>query len=155
MSRLTGVNDLDRDGRSDLIAVDGAQQLRIYPGDGRGGFGSSRVIGTGWGDIAKIVGLGDWNGDGRMDVLGVTTGGTAIVYRWNGARLTSLVVLGAGWDRYETLTALGDATSDTRVDVLGVEKGGRASIIASTADPAVTRVVPQSLDMSSLQVYSG
>ncbi|HEX6918546.1 MAG TPA: FG-GAP-like repeat-containing protein, partial [Phycicoccus sp.] len=98
MSRLTGVNDLDGDGRSDLVAVDGAQKLRIYPGNGKGGFSTSRVIGTGWGAIAKIVGVGDWDGNGRMDVLGVTTGGTAIVYRWIGTRLTTLAVLGGGWD---------------------------------------------------------
>ena len=155
MSRLTGVNDLDGDGRSDLVAVDGSQKLRLYPGNGRGGFSTSRVIGTGWGAIDKIVGVGDWDGNGRMDVLGVTTGGTAIVYRWIGTRLTALAVLGDDWDRYESLTALGDATDDTRVDVLGIEGNGRGTIIESTDDPAVTSTRAQSADFSSIRAYTG
>lgn len=155
MSRLTGANDLDGDGRSDMIAVDGAQQLRIYPGNGAGGFSTSRVIGTGWRNIVKIVGVGDWDGDGRRDVLGITGDGTAIVYRWNGSRLTSLVVLGGGWDKYVSVTALGDATGDTRVDVLGVEADGRATVISSTPTVGVTATVPQSTVLTGMQVYTG
>ncbi|HEX6916921.1 MAG TPA: hypothetical protein VF140_02515, partial [Phycicoccus sp.] len=127
----------------------------IYPGNGKGGFSTSRVIGTGWGAIDKIVGVGDWDGNGGLDVLGVTTGGTAIVYRWIGTRLTTLAVLGGGWDRFRSVTALGDATNDTRVDVLGVEADGRGTIVSSTGDPTVTGTSAQSLDFSSFEVYSG
>jgi hypothetical protein len=43
---LTG-RDLDRDGRADLLALDTAGRLWLYPGNGRGGFTSRSLTNAG------------------------------------------------------------------------------------------------------------
>ena len=44
-----------------------------YAGNGRGGWVNQYQIGTGWQAYRGFVGAGDWNVDGRPDVLAIDT----------------------------------------------------------------------------------
>ena len=45
-------------------------RLMLYTGNGRGGWKGTRQVGNGWQGMTALVAPGDWNGDGRADVLG-------------------------------------------------------------------------------------
>ncbi|MGH9882264.1 MAG: FG-GAP repeat domain-containing protein [Pyrinomonadaceae bacterium] len=59
------VADVNRDGKMDVLAAAG-DSVRVMLGDGRGGFKAGPPIVTGRG--AWRLALGDFNGDGKMDV---------------------------------------------------------------------------------------
>jgi hypothetical protein len=54
--QITGIGDLDRDGHDDWLArrkSDGT--LYLYQGDGNGGYGSRKQIGTGWNSMSYLA----------------------------------------------------------------------------------------------------
>lgn len=70
MNELVGAGDMNSDRISDLVARDTSGRLWFYPGNGRGGFGTRSLIGSGgWNGFKELVGVGDYNGDGRPDLL--------------------------------------------------------------------------------------
>ena len=60
------VTDVNRDGKSDVIAA-GGDSVRVMLGDGRGGFSSGAPVSSPRG--AWRIAMGDLNGDGRVDVV--------------------------------------------------------------------------------------
>ncbi|MFP5335156.1 MAG: FG-GAP repeat domain-containing protein [Actinomycetes bacterium] len=96
---VSAVGDWDGDGRPDLVARDpSTARLWLYPGDGRGGFGQPRAIGTGWHVIDAIVGVGDFSGDRRIDLVARRTDGTLWLYRGNGTGgFLGAQQIGWGW----------------------------------------------------------
>lgn len=72
---MTGLSlgGVDKDGKTDLIAVDPSGTMRLYPGTGGSGgaaFATPQVLGNGWGPMQHIM-LGDVNGDGWLDLVAV------------------------------------------------------------------------------------
>jgi hypothetical protein len=51
---LEPAGDFDGDGAQDVIARDRSGKLWLYPGNGRGGWGSRRQIGAGWASLTFI-----------------------------------------------------------------------------------------------------
>jgi len=64
--------DIDRDGNPDVISTDGNPQLLVWYGTGAGKFGSAEIIGNLDGPPGDIA-VGDFNGDGKLDIV-TTTG---------------------------------------------------------------------------------
>jgi hypothetical protein len=156
-SDIIAPGDWTGDGRPDLLGrmrSDGS--LRLYPGNGAGGFGASRAIGQGWGGMRLISGIGDWDGDGGKDLLAVASNGTARVYRGNGAGgFRGFLALGGDWSAYRSVVGVGDATWDTRVDLFAVSEDGVASMGrmgSSVGQVAWTRL---GSGWSQVDVYSG
>ena len=56
----------------------------LYRGNGRGGFLSRTKAATGWKAFNAIVGSGDFDHDGRQDVIGRTAAGAVYLYNING-----------------------------------------------------------------------
>jgi len=77
--------DFSGDGKADLQGVTTRGDVYLYRGNGVGGFsGAGTRIGSGWGGFTKVFSPGDFTGDGRSDLVGVTSKGYVYLYRGNG-----------------------------------------------------------------------
>ncbi|WP_369144692.1 FG-GAP repeat domain-containing protein [Streptomyces sp. R44] len=125
---LVGPGDLSGDGKGDLLARDRSGVLYLYKGNGAGTALSTRIkVGSGWGAYDRLVGAGDYTGDGRSDLLARTSGGDLYLYPGTGVAATPFstrVKIGTGWNTYTKLVAPGDLNADGKADLLGVTSGG-------------------------------
>ncbi|MFH8622582.1 FG-GAP repeat domain-containing protein [Streptomyces vietnamensis] len=125
---LVGPGDLSGDGKADLLARDSAGVLWLYQGNGAGtGFASRIKVGSGWGAYNRILGAGDFSGDGRADVVVRDGSGNLYLYKGTGNRTAPFagrVRIGTGWGTYTKLVTPGDLNGDGRADLLGVTAAG-------------------------------
>lgn len=122
---LLGDHDYTGDGVPDLLAVTSGGSLRLYPGNGRGGFLASRQVGNGWSGF-EILTPGDFNGDRRADILAVDRSGRLRLYPGNGqGGFRSHVQIGHGWGSFSQLFAIADFNGDQRADLIAVDSSGR------------------------------
>ncbi|MEU7568559.1 VCBS repeat-containing protein [Streptomyces fradiae] len=106
---LVGAGDITGDGRADLLARTPGGTLYLYPGTGNASapFKARVKVGTGWHAYTKLVAPGDITGDGRADLLAVTSGGT--LYRYitthtgTANPFTTRTNMGTGWNTYTQL----------------------------------------------------
>ncbi|MGI5191831.1 trypsin-like serine protease [Promicromonospora sp. CA-289599] len=119
--------DWSGDGADDVVGVDAGDVLWYYPhqrsAEGVDYFSSRIRIGTGWGNMTKVM-AADWTGDDRADVLAVNGAGDLLLYvHGSGSSLGQPVRIGHGWDGMRLVTA-DDVTGDGRADVLAVDASG-------------------------------
>ncbi len=75
---LLAPGDFSGDGKPDILARRSDGALLLYRGNGDSGFaGAPQVVGSGWQTFTALLGPGDWNGDGKVDVLARASDGTA------------------------------------------------------------------------------
>ncbi|WP_030748001.1 VCBS repeat-containing protein [Streptomyces griseus] len=134
---VTGPGDLSGDGRGDLLARDRGGVLWLYKGNGRGTAFSSRIrVGDGWSAYDKILGAGDYTGDGRADVLARTKGGDLYLYAGTGTASKPFKArkkIGGGWNAYQHIVAPGDMNADGKSDLLATTPGGTVYRYTNTA----------------------
>ena len=82
-SRVIPAGDLTGDGVPDLLS-DHVGRLELYQGTNAGFLTEPTVASRGWTGMRFITGGGDFSGDGRADVLGVTPTGQLNLYPGNG-----------------------------------------------------------------------
>ncbi|MFJ5933960.1 FG-GAP repeat domain-containing protein [Streptomyces sp. NPDC093071] len=84
--RITAVGNIAGTAAGDMVARDTYGILRLYRGNGRGGFAPRVRIGAGWGAHSRLVGAGDLDNDGRPDLIAYGTSGAygAHVHRSTG-----------------------------------------------------------------------
>lgn len=82
-SYYVGFADLDEDGKLDVIVEGLYSGLFVYWGNGAGGFDGSTSIMSGSATAAVI---GDFNGDGHLDVLASTSLGDVVLFPGTGTR---------------------------------------------------------------------
>ena len=123
--------DLNGDGKADIIAQDPAgNRLRIYLGNGRGGFAGVLYRGRGWNVMTRVIAAGDRNRDGRNDILATNTNGDLIYYAGNGAGwLRAGRVIGSGWNTFSSITTAGDLNGDRIPDLLATRKSDGAQMM--------------------------
>ncbi|MFI8403402.1 FG-GAP repeat domain-containing protein [Streptomyces sp. NPDC085463] len=125
---LVGPGDLTGDGKGDLLAREKSGVLYLYPGNGAGtGFAARVRVGSGWGAYDRIVGAGDYTGDGRSDLVSRTPGGVLYLYAGTGSAKTPFKTrqqIGTGWHTYSKVIAPGDLNADGKGDLLGVASNG-------------------------------
>lgn len=118
--------DVSGDGHPDLLAIDTQGRLRVYAGNGLGGFtGGSRVMGTGWGGIDRLTAVGDFDRDGSPDLVArKASTGDLLLYRTDGrGGFRTGWRLGTGWGGMDTVLGVGDFDSDGHPDVMGRKSG--------------------------------
>ncbi|MFI8324655.1 FG-GAP repeat domain-containing protein [Streptomyces sp. NPDC085529] len=123
MDTLLAPGDVDGDGKADLLARERATgTLWLYPGNGADGYGARTSIGGGWGMFDVLLAPGDFNGDGKADLIGRTPTGDLWLYKGTGGApwyFDPRVQIGFAWDRYTALAAPGDIDGDGRADLIG------------------------------------
>lgn len=126
--RLTGsggvtgrAHDFTGDGHADVLARDTYGNLRSYAGTGTGGFTAGHTTaGTGMGSLNPVLDGGDWNGDGRNDVLARDGAGRLLMYP--GTSTTGIAAtpttLATGWESMTALAGDADFTGDRHPDLV-------------------------------------
>ncbi|MFK3980798.1 FG-GAP-like repeat-containing protein [Micromonospora sp. NPDC050397] len=113
--------DFDGDGNVDVIGRHATNKdLYLYPGNGSGGFEASRVIGNNWSGFDTIFSAGDFNGDGKADVLARHTASQDLyLYPGNGSGgFGASKVIGNNWSGFDRILSPGDFNGDGDADVL-------------------------------------
>ncbi|MBZ2196452.1 SpoIID/LytB domain-containing protein [Occultella gossypii] len=121
MGAMTQVWNLSGTRTPELIAIQpSTAQLFVYPGDGRGGWGTPRVMGRGWRGFDQFVGIQDWSGPGSTGlIVRNRTSGTLLYYAANGSGgLSPGVQIGTGWNGMDMIFAAGDWDGDGHADLL-------------------------------------
>jgi len=96
-----------------------AGEFRRYLSSSTGALGKPIKVGTGWSKIT-IYAPGDWNLDGKVDLVGVNTAGQMLLYAGNGkGTFAKPVQIGHGWYDY-TVIPTGDLTGDKKPDMLAI-----------------------------------
>jgi hypothetical protein len=117
-------NEVDGDWNNDLIARERATgYLWLYPGNGRGGWLPRVRIGTGWLGLDRLETLGDFNGDGTLDLVARNPStGELWLYPGNGrGGWLPRVRIGRGWNVMNALVGVGDWNGDQTADLLARE----------------------------------
>lgn len=97
--------------------------LRLYPGNGRGGFGTPRVIGNGWQGFTALVGVHGWHATGVPGLIARDPAGNLRLYPGNGrGGFGPMRVIGNGWNVMDVIAFGGDLTGDGRVDLIAREE---------------------------------
>ncbi len=124
MSLLAAVGDLTGDGKGDVLARATRTKLtRVYRGDGAGHIAVGGINATRRFSAANFVaGAGDWNGDGKADVLMRTrTSGSLYVVPGTGRGTFGLPrLLSRSWAGYNSTSVAGDLTGDGRPDIVAM-----------------------------------
>ena len=114
--------DFNGDWNNDVLARWTATgTLHLYAGQGNGRIASHIQVGSGWGPFSALETVGDFSGDGALDVLARDP---ATGYLWmyrstgKGGWSSSRVRVGTGWNPFNSIIGPGDFDGDQRVDVL-------------------------------------
>ncbi|MFD5144368.1 FG-GAP repeat domain-containing protein [Streptomyces sp. NPDC058401] len=128
MRELTAL-DANRNGTADLVALDTAGALWVYPGtgslNGTGTLGPRTQIGAGWGTMAELTVPGDLDADGKPDLVTVDAAGVLWKYPSTGAlngmsTLGSRTQLGTHWNSMRQLVGA-DFNGDGKGDLDAVQ----------------------------------
>ncbi|MFF9807706.1 trypsin-like serine protease [Streptomyces coeruleorubidus] len=137
-TRILTPGDVTGDYRPDLLSVDSAGVLWIYPGQGNGTFAPRVKVGSGWNQYNSLRGHGDFTGDGKTDLIARSkTGGYVYLYKGtgtagSGAFSSRIKVRTWSSTTYNAFDATGDITGDGRADFLARTPGGTLYLYKGT-----------------------
>jgi hypothetical protein len=102
--------DWTGDGHQALIGRTPSGDLYLYESDGQGGWENSGIgqqIGTGWNEFSTFMSPGDWNGDGLVDMVGITPGGLLDLFESDGhgnwLNGGAGIQIGTGWNAFKAV----------------------------------------------------
>lgn len=106
LTAMMGPGDFTKDGVPDLLATDGPGALQEYRGHQtryewgvHSYFTGPTTVGKGWNAMTSIIGPGDFNGDGNVDLLARDAGGALWLYPSNGqGGWLPRGLVGSGWN---------------------------------------------------------
>ncbi|MEU7056820.1 trypsin-like serine protease [Streptomyces sp. NPDC046197] len=135
MKVVTLPGDVNGDGYCDLVAVDTSGNQWLYPGNGKGWFGTRTKIGYGWNIYGgNVYGHGDFTHDGHSDLLAQDSSGNLWLYKGTGSATTpfaSRVKIGYGY-HYTAYDTIGDVTGDGNADLVTRDSSGNLWLYKGT-----------------------
>ena len=120
---MTSIGDANGDGVPDLAVISRAGNLWLLYGDGNTGLKSVRIVARGWNDHIWLRGVGDWNRDGRPDLVS-RINDTLFLHLGTAAGFGRSTSLGTGWSSIASITSVGDFDGDGRGDIVARTKTG-------------------------------
>ncbi len=130
----------------DLVGVDAAGKLRVVANNGLSNIRGPLSSGLVRPDVTQVLNVGDWNMDGRGDMVTRQTAGDSLVLRTGigNGRFGNGTVMSRGWKTFVHLTAVGDVTGDKRPDLVGRTRTGTTRIFPGNGRRGFTapRVAP-------------
>jgi serralysin len=129
--KAVGTGDFNGDGRSDILFQNTDGQVAIWEMNGTSPIaGGSQWVGANPGPDWKAVGTGDFNGDGKSDILFQNTDGQVAIWEMNG---TNPIAGGSQWVGANPgpdwkVVGTGDFNDDGRSDILWQNTDGQAAI---------------------------
>ena len=118
--------------QADLVGTNAAgTELRVVANNGlvnlRGPLPSNLTRA----DATQVLNVGDWNRDGRGDVVTRQTAGDSLVLRTGlgNGKFGNGTVMSRGWKTFTYLAAVGDVTGDGRPDLVGRTRTGPNTIV--------------------------
>ncbi|NUT21771.1 MAG: hypothetical protein HOV77_21565 [Hamadaea sp.] len=122
-NKMFVIPDFNGDGKKDLIGRNSSTNGMSYlPGNGDGTYGAAVVFWAGsWAGYQDIFSPGDFDGDGKADIIGIAPGGQLYLFKGNNAGGVSTgVQIGTEttWRMFNMFSA-GDVNSDGKADLMG------------------------------------
>jgi hypothetical protein len=126
----SAATDFTSDGIADVLARDSTGQLRLFRGNGSGGFvqNGGPVIESGWNAFNWIGAAGDFFADGHPDILARDNQGNLHLCSGTGAGTfvqNGCPIIEANWGTFNAIIPVGDFTGDGQPDVLARDGNGR------------------------------
>ncbi len=106
----------------DVVGINaGNGQLRVFGNSGRQNLGKTIVPGVSLGNADSVFPVGDWNKDGRGDLMYREAGSGRLMFLANRGKdsFASPVVAGTGFGDVTGLVAAGDLNGDGKADLMG------------------------------------
>ena len=135
---MAGIGDANRDGRPDLAVVTKAGKVWLVPGDGKLGRSRGRMIGSGWQRHDWLRAPGDFDRDGRPDLIS-KLGDRLLLHRGTAQGLARPITLTTGLAGLANVTSIGDFTGDGRADLVARTTTGRLVVFAGNGKDRLTR----------------
>ena len=122
MREITAIGDKNGDGLPDLLAIQSStNNLYLYPGRSTVTLGARTLVGSGWGSMGELTGAGDFNRDGKVDLIARrNSDGTLYLYPGRSTGFGSRTLIGTGWNSLRDLLGVGDFDRDGFTDLAAV-----------------------------------
>ncbi len=144
MTLVAAVGDVTGDGRGDVLARLGKDRVtRVYVGDGKGRFGvPGTAPTTRFQDANLLIAAGDWNRDGRSDVIARSSksGWLRMFPGKGGGAFGKSKVITRHWGSFRHAAVVRDISGDGRPDLVGIHRNGYLYVARSKRSGKITRV---------------
>jgi len=85
MTSVVGTGAFDRDAYGDVVALRASDKaLILFRGRGSGSLLGGSVLAGAQKDLVQVLGVGDYSGDGKVDVMARSASGSLWLYPGNG-----------------------------------------------------------------------
>ncbi|MFD4323042.1 FG-GAP-like repeat-containing protein [Nocardioides sp. NPDC058538] len=151
---LMNAGDWNRDGKGDLLAKLSDGTLRLYRGNGSGGFSSGVVVASGMGSVGVLDAVGDITGDGYPDVMGRTSDGRIKLWPGKGTSKVGASIVMRSSASGTRLVGIGRWNSGNTPDALFVN-GSSLAVHDSNGPGGLVSYRSLSVDLSSYNAVLG
>ena len=112
-------------GRSFELLTRGSDGALMLYGRTAAAWDAARTVGWGWNVFNLVLSPGDFNGDGKGDVIARDSAGTLYLYAGDGTGgWKPAQTIGKGWNIFDSIVSPGDFNGDGNNDILAREPGG-------------------------------
>lgn len=128
---LTGVGDVNGDRFPDLMGIDGKGKATLIYGNGKIGVKSTSSVAGSWSGRDWVRGAGDFDGDGRFDVITRSGGKLSVHLGTKSGGFAAPTVIGTGFDTVSSITVVGDVDGDKHSDLVARLSNGKLRLFRS------------------------